>query len=158
MQGGRRKTLLPARSQRVPHARPCLHPGHTEVASGRPSLCPPPACWSGQSGSLVLPPAQICNHNQDRRSGVGNWKFPQRSGMFLAFCPGGREGVVEGGLFTICWWLQPRQVLLNRQKATTFRPRVEEGPDGQTWRLSGCRRSATPDVSSCGSNFLPAPT
>lgn len=54
----------------------------------RVSVCPP-ACWSGQSGSLVLPPAQIRNHNQDRRSGVGNWKFPQRSGMFLAFCPGG---------------------------------------------------------------------
>lgn len=65
-----------------------------DAASGRASLCvpPSPACWSGQSGSLVLPPAQICNHSQDRRSGVGNWKFPQRSGMFLAFCPGGGVG------------------------------------------------------------------
>lgn len=43
-------------------------------------------------GSLTLVRAQ--QTHQDKRSGVMKWKFPQKSGMFLAFCPGliQREG------------------------------------------------------------------
>lgn len=155
MQRGRRKTLLPARSQRVP-PRPSSSPPWTQQTPPLDArLCvPPPPRRAGADSQ-----APWCFHQlryattartEGQGSGIGN--FPRGLECSWPFVPG------WGGLFTICWWLQPRQVLLNRQKATIFRPRVEEGPDGQTWRLSGCRRSATPDVSSCGSNFLPAPT